>query len=347
MNYAVKILYVLWRLSFVFQVEAFQFSRFHEDMVKLDKSNLRETWKWHSRSKICKIPGKSCLKFWKIIFIAGNWANCLQKFEKVLNLRKVCCNNFLTSQRLILLCYFDQKTLKEKTVILENITLFFYFLWYQDLSLYEKACLHNLCINRESLDRVSLTSTTLWVILISPIKKQQLTNWTASHLVGAIRLLFDLIYISVVNSHTIYKVLYPEGMELQDFKIILAKSWIGACNSRSWNTLVNHVSHWEVLLFSVPLHLRGLKTTRRKCRYCYTFNVILAEVFCAWFPAVDLKTVLQISIPKFNENKHFFCCYSLISSLSFTLGYVASILFIWVHDTLIKMKNFKNISKIS
>ena len=43
MNYAVKKLYVLWRLSFVFQVEAFQFFKFHEDVAKPDKSNLRET----------------------------------------------------------------------------------------------------------------------------------------------------------------------------------------------------------------------------------------------------------------------------------------------------------------
>ena len=197
------------------------------------------------------------------------------------------------------------------------------------------------------MNRVSLTSTTLYVVLISPIKKQQLTNWTASHLVGAIRLFFDLIDISVVNSHTIYKVLYPQGMELQDFKIILAKSWIGACNSRSWNTLISHVSHWEALLVSVPLHLPVPQTTRVKCRYYYTFNVILVEVFCAWFPAVDLETVLQISIPKFNENKHFFSCYSFTSSLSFTLVYVASIFFIWDRDTWIKVRNLKNLSSRS
>ena len=33
---------------------------------------------------------------------------------------------------------------------------FFYFLWYHDLSLYKKACVHNLCMNRASLDRESL-----------------------------------------------------------------------------------------------------------------------------------------------------------------------------------------------
>ena len=76
-----------------------------------------------------------------------------------------------------------------------------------------------------------------------PDQEQQLTNWTASHLVGTIRLFFGLIDISLVNSHTIYKVLYPQGMELLDFKIILAKLWIGACNSRSRNTPVSHVSH--------------------------------------------------------------------------------------------------------
>ena len=136
-------------------------------------------------------------------------------------------------------------------------------------------------------------------------------------------------------------------MELLDFKSILAKSWIDTCNSRSGNTPVSHVSHWEVLLVSVPLHLPVPQTTKVKCRYYYTFNVMLVEVFCAWFPAVDLETVLQISIPKFNENKHFFCCYSFISSLSFTLGYLASILFIWVRNALIKIRNFKNLFNTS
>ena len=80
-----------------------------------------------------------------------------EKIEKVLNSRKVCWNNFLTSQRLILLYYFDQKILKEKTPVLENIMLiFFYFLLYHDLSLYKKAYLHNLRMNRALLDRESL-----------------------------------------------------------------------------------------------------------------------------------------------------------------------------------------------
>ena len=165
-----------------FQVEAFQFSKFHEDVAKLDKSNLRETWTWHSRPKISKITGKSGLKFCKLIFITGNWANCLQiveniseteKCEKVLKSRKDCWKNFLSSERPILLYYFHQKILKEKTAILENITHIFcfcYFLWYHDLSLYKKACLHNLCMNRalldrESLDRVSWTSTTRFIYI--------------------------------------------------------------------------------------------------------------------------------------------------------------------------------------
>ena len=47
------------------------------------------------------------------------------------------------------------------------------------------------------------------------------------------RLFFDLMDISVVNSHVIYKVLYPKGAELVDFKIVLAKSLIGTYNCRS------------------------------------------------------------------------------------------------------------------
>ena len=175
----------------------------------------------------------------------------------------------------MLLYCFHQKTLKEKATILENITLFFYFLWYHDLSLYEKACLHNLCMNRASLDRVLLTSTILWVVLISPIKKQQLTNWTASHLVGAVRLFFDLVDISVINSHVISKVLYPQGMELLDFKIILDKLWIGACNSRSWNSPVSYVSYWELLLVSVPLNLPVLQATRG-CNTCGDFLCLIS-----------------------------------------------------------------------
>ena len=38
-----------------------------------------------------------------------------------------------------------------------------------------------------------------------------------------LRLFFDLINISVVNSHIIYKELDPKGMELLDFKIVLTK----------------------------------------------------------------------------------------------------------------------------
>ena len=138
-------------------------------------------------------------------------------------------------------------------------------------------------------------------------------------------------------------------MELLDFKHILAKSLIGTCNSRSRsrNTPASNVSHWQVLSVSAPLHLPVLQTMREKCRYCYTFNIIFVEAFCAWFPTIDLGHVLQTSIPKFKDNKHFFCCYSFISSLSFTLGYLGSILFIWVCNVLIKIRNFNNLCNTS
>ena len=46
--------------------------------------------------------------------------------------------------------------------------------------------------------RLSMITTPLWVVLIFSIKKQLLTNWTVSYLVGVITLeyFFDLIDIS-------------------------------------------------------------------------------------------------------------------------------------------------------
>ena len=79
--------------------------------------------------------------------------------------------------------------------------------------------------------------------------------------------------ISVVNSHAIYKVLYPKGMELLDFKIVLTKSLIGTYNSFNRNAPVSHVSLLEVLPASLPLHLPVLQTTIGKCRYCYTGGI--------------------------------------------------------------------------
>ena len=88
-----------------------------------------------------------------------------------------------------------------------------------------------------------------------------------------LRLFFDLMDISVVNSHAIYEVLYSKGMELIDFKIVLVKSLIGTYNSRSQNKPISHVSRREVLPASVPLHLPVLQTTREKCIYCYTGGI--------------------------------------------------------------------------
>ena len=53
---------------FVFHVEAFQFSKFHENVGKLHKGNLERFNHDIQRSKIRKINGKSDLKFCKLIF---------------------------------------------------------------------------------------------------------------------------------------------------------------------------------------------------------------------------------------------------------------------------------------
>ena len=119
------------------------------------------------------------------------------------------------------------------------------------------------------VQRLSKITTPVWMVLISSIKKQLVTNWTASHLMGVTNAL-DYFLISVVNLHVIYKVLHPKGIELLDFKIVLATSLIGTYNNSSRNTPVRYVSRREVLPASVPLHLPVLQTTRAKCRYCYT-----------------------------------------------------------------------------
>ena len=62
-------------------------------------------------------------------------------------------------------------------------------------------------------------------------------------------LFFDLTNIFVVNSHAIHKVVYPKGIELLDFKIVL----LNRLFVRSRYTPVSHVSRWEVLPASVPL----------------------------------------------------------------------------------------------
>ena len=88
-----------------------------------------------------------------------------------------------------------------------------------------------------------------------------------------VRLFFDLMDIAVVNSHAVYKALYTKGMELLDFKIVIAKSLIGAYDSRFRNTSITHTSLREVLPASVPLHLPVIQTTRSKCRYCYNAGI--------------------------------------------------------------------------
>lgn len=83
-----------------------------------------------------------------------------------------------------------------------------------------------------------------------------------------LRLFFDLMDIAVVNSHVVFKALNPKGMDLLDFKIVVAKYLIGSYNSRSRNAPSTHLSRREVLPASVPLHLPVIQAKRGKCRYC-------------------------------------------------------------------------------
>ena len=78
------------------------------------------------------------------------------------------------------------------------------------------------------------------------------------------RLFFDLMDIAVVNSHVSYKDLYSKHMELLDFIIFIAKSLIGAHNSRCRNKSITQTSRWEVFPTSVQLHLPVIQATRGK-----------------------------------------------------------------------------------
>ena len=64
MTYAVKILSFMAIEFFVFQVEVFQFSKFHERDAKLTKATLRETFK----VKDSKNYWKTWLKILQVYF---------------------------------------------------------------------------------------------------------------------------------------------------------------------------------------------------------------------------------------------------------------------------------------
>ena len=84
-----------------------------------------------------------------------------------------------------------------------------------------------------------------------------------------LRLFFDLMDMCMVNSHIVYKECYPTGMELLDFKVLVAKSLIGSYNSRQRIAQLTCVSRRSFLPADVPLHLPIILSTRGKCRYCY------------------------------------------------------------------------------
>ena len=57
-------------MKFFFSVDVFQFLKFYEKVVKLDKRNFkREIWTWHLMLKVRKITGKIGFQFCKLIFL--------------------------------------------------------------------------------------------------------------------------------------------------------------------------------------------------------------------------------------------------------------------------------------
>ena len=84
-----------------------------------------------------------------------------------------------------------------------------------------------------------------------------------------LRLFFHLMDMCMVNSHIVYKECYLTGMELLDFKVLVAKSLIGSYNSRQRIAPPTHVSRRSFLPADVPLHLPIIQSTQGKCRYYY------------------------------------------------------------------------------
>ena len=74
--------------------------------------------------------------------------------------------------------------------------------------------------------------------------------------------------IACVNAHAIYKMMNPTGMELLDFKQVVAKAMIGNYNCRQRNQAEMRTSRRSVTPASVPLHL-PIIVDRGKCKFCY------------------------------------------------------------------------------
>ena len=96
-----------------------------------------------------------------------------------------------------------------------------------------------------------------------------------------LRLFFDLMDILVVNSHIIYRKLNPKGMELLDFKVVLAKSLVGTYNSMY---LVEKYCQ-QVYLFISQFYNKREESVDTAIlevlKIKFTLNVIHVESFCA------------------------------------------------------------------
>lgn len=84
-----------------------------------------------------------------------------------------------------------------------------------------------------------------------------------------LRLFFYLMDIACVNAHIIFKTLDPKGMDLLDFKQVVARGMIGDYNCRQRNPMSHRVSKRSMAPAGVPLHLPEITANRGKCRYCY------------------------------------------------------------------------------
>ena len=86
-----------------------------------------------------------------------------------------------------------------------------------------------------------------------------------------LRIFFDLLDVSVVNSYLIFNSMFGVTMSLLDYKISVAKSLIGSFCSRarsfpSQRTTKRKIS--QVMPSDFPQHLPEFQVSRRRCAYC-------------------------------------------------------------------------------
>ena len=67
--------------------------------------------------------------------------------------------------------------------------------------------------------------------------------------------------------------LYPEGMDLFDYKVVVVKSLIGLFNNRSQSATATYLSRRSCLPAEKLIHLLVIQSVWAKYRHCYMTGI--------------------------------------------------------------------------